>query len=400
MKNTATPVQRLETMLRIWEETLLIAQASHTLSAGYGNPQSKSVLRGSVVYWNDLRKDLLSRKPLNPGKYQTPEEIVSLNFMANPFFCMVPSMLHAWSDTSRRVYNLSANLQRSLEITSTGKIRWKDIHPPFPCFGITLPIPIPWEQAGKKETVDFVLVEFSSTGVKITCLGENLHNRIFFSPEQKRKMIRMIGRKELTKLRAVVHGLKASDEGSHFALPSTLVTTLPTNDQPIMYDVENTEFDCHVVGEAGFQESDKCKLPDYLKLVIRIVAGLCLHLEMVADAKRAKNADISATPWGKPDHEPTLDGSIITDEALVCAADLIEPLTMEEIEYHEKIRSTGVVEAARELPAHFRNSYWRRWPGTGHDPNAPFTVKVKWARVNSRRLPQEGVVVGTKVEVK
>jgi hypothetical protein len=393
---TLKPVDHLETMLRIWEETLLRCQAMFTLLASRGQSDAVENLVGSVIHWSQFRKSLLAREPFDHDRFFTPEYVVDGAFMRSPIFSMLPRLIYDWCMESRRVYDLSVDLQRSLELTSIGQITWKDITAPFPVFGISLPIGVPWSAANIKGVIDFVLVEVSTAGIRLTTFDGELYGRRFMDPKRRHRVMRAIRNKDLGMLRAIMHGTKDGD----FAIPTTQLVAFPTDDRPIMEDLENMNFDTTLGGEAINSLNGNEKLPDYWRLVIRLVVGLCLHLEMAG--KSHGDREIIAEPWKRngPKRPPTLDESAITDEAMVCAVKLVSPLTSEETNYHERIRSVGIESATRELSTHFRRTYWRRRPGTGDDPSAPKCVKVRWTWVNKHRLPENALPVGSEVLVK
>ncbi len=391
-------MERLDSMLRIWEETLLFCQAVFTRGEIMGDDESIANLNGSVVHWSGLRKDLLSRKPFDMDQYETPPYVINRYFMDSPVFQVLPFLLHKWTMTSRRVYDLSANLQRSIELTSLGKVSWQDINPPFPTFGLALPVPIPWEEAGHIDVIDFVLADFSASGVCLIALGPYMGGREFLPMEKRNRILKAIRRRDIGMIKAIIHGLRKE----HFAQPATQYLTLPIDGNPIMTDIESGDFGTVVLGEGktGLNEIVKSGLPDYWRLIVRLAAGLCLHLELTPKDKH--NSEIAMCPWkpNKPRPLPTIDQGAITDEALVCAVKLVQPLSAEEIEHHKRIRTVGIDNAFREMPVHFRRSYWRRLPGKGGDPAAPKCVEVKSAWVNRHRLPLEGLPAGSEVPVK
>ena len=389
------PVERLETTLRLWEDTLLIAQAELTVAASGGNPIAIENLKGSAINWDQLRKALLSRQPLNEDRFLTPDCVVRTHFMNSSILNSLPFMLHKWSMTSRRVYDLSPDFQRSLEVTSISKIAWEDVTEPFVTFGVSLPIPVPWDVAGAQGLIDFVFVEFSSAGVSFVGFGENFNGREFFTPEKKRRIMRAIRAKEIGTLRAILHGFTKEN----YAMPASHMVTLPMKSGPIVEELEDTNFDSTILGEATATEIGSTKLPGFWQLIIRTVIGLCLNLETFSKTRTAQDIQVDDWRKNKTARPSTVDNQAITDESMVCAVKLVGPLAKDEAEYHARIRTLGIKAATRELPAHFRRKHWRRRPGTGHDPLAPRTVKVSSSRVNSHRLPEHGLPAGSEVLV-
>jgi len=389
-------VQRLEDFLHIWEDSLLLAEALLHLRISHRDTEAESDLRGGVVNWSRLRGDLLSRRAIDERRFEIPERVTSSYLLNSPVISLLPILLSNWSRSSRRVYSLSADFQRSLELTSIGSITWNDVTFPFPSFAINLPISIPWREGEMSGDIDFLLVERTKEGVRIVSLGGNMNGRVFLSDERKRRIARDLHNHDFGRLRTYFAGISQV----YYAMPATQYLTLSANNCPIMLDLDGQEFQRQVGSEMRPVEMSQAELPDFWKLIIRMVVGLCLHIELSGHASTKSTSRAIVSSWNKFSHPVTPDPRAITSEAQVCVVNTITALGPEEVQLHERIRAVGIREATRELPAQYRRAHWRRLPGHGDDPSAPRCVKVEAYMTGITRLPEQGLPGGSQVEIK
>jgi hypothetical protein len=75
------------------------------------------------------------------------------------------------------------------------------------------------------------------------------------------------------------------------------------------------------------------------------------------------------------------------------------PLTPDELKFEELGQQTEAGTAKYEMRTHWRQGYWSRKPGEGHDPNAEKSVWHRPTLVRKDRLPQDfGLPGGTASE--
>lgn len=384
---------RMEQLLELWENKLQLVEAVmnkrwiHDLSH-----QDGENLKGAVINWRLFRKTLLSRKLSDATSFDISEYTLREYLDGSVTYRMIPRIIHFWSQTSRRMYRLTEDMQRSLELTQIGKVSWNDIHPPFPSFGLVLPIPIAWDFEGKsKPGIDFVYAEFNAGKILIMALSKDLAERPYFTEKKSAAIEKAVRSEDFEGL----HTLLTELSSKHFGTPAIQVVVMDHNDaQPIMDDINSTFTTLATID--GVSKKTQDDLPDYWKLIIRMVAGLCLHLE-TASKDRSTTPKMRSTPWGKLD--PALrEARMVTSESLICSVDTARPLSPEERKMHELIRSVGV-NRATQMAVHFRSAHWRKKPGKGADPNAPKCVHVDWAVVNHHLLKDGCAPVASMVSV-
>lgn len=381
------PIERLEGVLRKWEQMLLIVQATFTYGAATENPDVKENLKGAVLNWSKFRQKLLQRIPLDPEEFTTPEYVIEKHFMNSPVFNILPFLLHKWSATSRRIYTLSEHLQRSLEMTSLGKLVPADIHPPFKTFAIQLPIQINWSIKEEKGIIDFVVADFEDGGITLFAFGPDPYESTYLPHHKRVRLMRAIQEKDYSFIRTMISGL----QGSYFNLPPTNVMSLPARDEPIADILGGDDFRSLFVTDGTRYKRDCDRLPEYWHLISRMIFGLCLHMEH--HSHKFDDSELLVSPWKAhaPRSKPLHD-QYITDEALVCGVNLSQRLSAEEIQVHNMIRTHGLHASGYHVSAHFRRSHWRRAPRSEAD--SPKCVRVRSATVNTHRLPHNGVPVG------
>ena len=389
--------EKLEVLLRIWEEILMIAQASYTLLVA-NRRNVEHCITGSVCNWPLFRKALLTLlthpdQYIDENRFATPEQTLKLFFGQCLIFDRLPQAIIAWCRSHRRMYNLSSDFQRSLEMTSLGNTSSLDVPEPFPAFGVYLPIPIAWNTGGLSGEINFIFVDMLPDEIKIIGL-ESAQNckRNFFAQSKKFRIIQAIKAQEAGFLKTI---LEQANQGSNLETPKIIFLNVGRSDRPIKEDMENTSFDLlTTIQEVAKHEEGE--MPEHWRLILRIVIGLCLHLELArrADKSRSHAQDVSPAikigAWRRQPLSPAqqklpLDEQSIVAKAAICSVDLTEPIGVEKQAYHERIRSVGLAIATRELSTHFRREHWRRLPGTSDDPQAPRCVHVRSAFINYHR---------------
>jgi hypothetical protein len=373
-------------MLKIWEQILRVAFAELMLV----KPQE---IKGAVAEYQNLRRAILRQKTaVKKGCFKlSPDSAVS--YFANGFLAynLLPEMLIGWSHCSRRVFTLTPDMQKSLEMTSSGKMSWNEILPPFPYFTISLPVPVKGDHGNLFDTL---LVHFEKGVLEILVMGNELEAFKPMTAEQKKRLGAALAARNPAAMLSVTQELR---HDGYCYVPTNLSLSHYCNDfsRPVLtqdLSVENPSFEYIETDEKGALTvtHDKRSALRWLHIQ-RIVVNLCLHLAYYA--RRAETQKLVSL-W-EPTKEPTLDGAAVTDESLICSVQHEHTLTPDEEEIFQLIRLKGVHEACRELCCHFRSAHWRRPPYTADDPTQEKTVRIRWTRVNTHRAPVPGLIGGT-----
>lgn len=385
MKNDGFAVKRLETMLRIWEQTMFVASAELRLTS----PDSCT---GAVKNWSKFRKTVIDlAHPYNREDFWMPKEQFRNYFVDVITYDFFPEAFASWSRSSRRVYSLSEDMQVDLELTSVSGITWNDLRPPFPCFVVKLPIPL---KGMFKNQIDTLLVEIKPGIIRITTLGNELDSFKTMPPQMKNGIASASHHRNIRKL---VARCTEARSGGYLYIPANqygerLCNRLDREIVPDKHDVEKVEW----VTATPQTETEKDQTLKFWIPIYRIVIGLCAHLD---DLKDRVTDETSVKPPSTP-HEITEDPNAITSTANLTLLTCEHSLTDEERRIHGIIREKGSIEALRELGAHYRGAHRRRPPGKGNDPTARKSVKVRWTIVNEDRLPEHALPAGAVVEVK
>jgi len=387
------PENRMEQLLQMWENKMQLVEGVIAMEAEFdGKPEARESLSGSLVNWRNIRKALLSRKPLDKKAFSITDYALGKFFDSSAVYTYVPEIMSLWSRTSRRIYCPTPDMQRSLELTSLGKVSWNDIHPPFPSFGLVLPLPISWQHGeAVRPDIDFIYVQFEANKVLIMTLGKDFDTRLYLPEKRSAAMSQALKAGDLTGLARMSAELSVRYYGTpaiHFMImgKDSLEPIADELDEEIMT----------LVTEDGKQSKKEEVMPDYWKLIVRIVAGLCLHLE-TSSKERVTAPRVKTSKWAGL--APLMRGAkMVTAESQVCSIDTVRPLSPVEREMHGLLRNAG--SKAVSMSVHFRSAHWRKKAGTAKDPKAPKCVHVDWAIVNEHHLNGEsGLPMGSLVAV-
>jgi len=385
-------VKHLNQALIAWEDMQFLAWANTKPAADSGNPIAQLLMKGSLSSFKDLRLDVMRRKKLDFEKYDTPVPVLNNWFNGSEFFNAFPLILSQWSNDSRRVYDLTVDFQKWLEITSIGVVSLNDVKPPFRTFAINLSVPINWKIKNESGSFDFIIVHMDDRGILIAALGKDFDEKPVITDKMKEKIEEAVKRGDPYEVAALTAELQKK---KYLMTPGTQFIMIANSDRPIMNDVLEQAFEVQVSHDHGRHEEVKEVLCDGWKLVVRIVVGLCLHFEHHSRSKNGSRL-IRPTPWHQP-MPPNPSLRAIIDQAMICHVNVVTPLSPTQLDYHSKIREHGICKASHFVSGHYRQSYWRRPKGKGDDPNWPKTKFVNDTMVNPHKLPLFGLPVGQSV---
>ena len=139
----AVNVRSLEQALRVWEQVNYLISLRIQMRQLL-DPPSPLPFAGPIVHAPEFRKYLLDRSTVcfDVERFIGPSELQSFQEKnSGVAFVYLPICLKSWSQNSRRVYQLSPDLQVMLGYTSLKGIRWSDIRLPFESFALSLETP-------------------------------------------------------------------------------------------------------------------------------------------------------------------------------------------------------------------------------------------------------------------
>ncbi len=392
MKN---PSECLEWALRVWESICFSTSVAATLLKNKAPGGATLPNEGPIKYGHLFRKFLLSRTPeFDADRFFGPHEVAERIGIAGPFYAFLPMELHNWSQTSRRVYAVTEELQKFLEITSLKGVRWNDITWPFPSFALTLPIPV---LDDKKREFRCVLVsqpqDFQDNQGKkglIIRIFESTFDQVpWVTPKKRFAILKLLQERRWNKAhRRLDEYLDEAERKRDAGFTNILfVWEHQLSGEEVLTSFRRPT----TLHRDGGKPTEEIPLPEVFESILRLVIGLCLYLQMAPNKQCARS---SWTPHPKPEIPPTFDPTTIVDEAEVCEVKTVRNLSHLEEEIFRKVRVDGV-RSLKQLPVHYREAHWRRPPGKGDDPNHPKTVHVHWTIVNLERLPEEGLPKGS-----
>lgn len=384
-------VDRLEKVLRAWEDYWFLLNVVNKIQAQRRDkpvcPKEKA-----MVNYGSFRKFLLGlrkdKKEIDVNRFQEPNH----ESVRGQFLTSLASEMVGWCKDSRRVFHLTQELQILLDATSLDKVCWKDVRAPFSSFAVALERPI---IDCEGDLFDFILVHAGLARAQ----NKIVHGRIWFrffnkkcdnytpltQPNRQNILNRIQKGQWLHVEKLTIRFLDRIDKniiGSHFSIAMDCGEELVTATAERVFKRANNE------DRENFQGSLDGALPLWDSM-IRIVIGMCLYLKTLPP----KNPHVSK--WKKTPRIGIPDPKAITNEAEICTVSSYYKLTTEEIEVlgldkEEKQR------AHYEVRCHFREGYWRRPPGRGHDPTAEKTVWVRPTIVRRDRLQENQLPGGTK----
>lgn len=381
----------IDNLLRYHEDRCLLGEA---LCRATDRPHD---LVGALRNWRGLRRSIM-RGTFNAADHQLTDEYRTSLFASSSALSSIPELIAGWCQSSRRVYRPTEDLQRLLELTSVNNVLGTDINLPFPNFVIELPVPIVWKQRGGDEraNIDTLFVNKIDGGIALVAFASDEwsdpSNRIEMTRNVRERLESCLEQKRYGKLEKVIGEYAIGKLGN----PTAQLLGLPLGQTNVMEDVEETTFKTNYAG-SQMKGSEMSTLCEEWKLVVRLVVGLLLRIDLIRRGKGKISVEERESWRRLLPHTP--DPRAVTNQSEICELQTSFRLSEQEVEIHRKIREQGIEVATRELRASFRPSHWRRPPGKGHDPEADFSVHVRWTIVNRERLPEGALPSGASVTV-
>ncbi len=343
----------------------------------------RSALLNSMTLGFDWNKYVGGNDIVEFGSYNT-------NSYAHVRRRFTLAAIASWMMSSRRVMQVSEELQLLLSMTSLDKTDWSMMEWPFDSFIINLAEPIVYSTGGGYETVcESILVarESKIPGAALAfamandekSLGEQQPFSIYFLRSGFKSLAECYPINERQKLLRLVQTRPAE----------ALNRVIRNKDRKVN---EGQGWTSMFVSSDIFKENGISRFLETCtggaQSILTILFGSMLYMSSLQKSKRA-NAE-NSTQWTKPERSSkTTFGRQISDESLVALIGSEIKMTPDEKERFRSCQSLSKKE--RELSAHFRTGYFRRPPGCGNDPLAVKTVWVRPTIVRLDRL-QEGAL--------
>lgn len=378
-------IKRLDQGLDLWSTKCFIRGTGEKLAR---QPEIEAEyerlpLNGPLVHAPSFRKYLLQsfqgNEPFDHDKYLGNERINDALGAAGD----LPWFMWQWNKKSRRVFQVTQELQLLLGVTSLDEVTWGDIRLPFPSFGVALVDPIVDERSQKK--FDFLLVSLAEQG------GSWFYNFILFPQAletyqpvtlaEKRDLEKAFQRRHWHKVQRIIQKCETRRQGLDLV---RMNYSFEGSKDKTIEDVQRFSGDFP-------ENTDPLSL---FKKVARIIFGLCLYLKSLPPGSSAVQEEPQKRKPPRAAASP--DTSCISDIAQVCTVSSVHKLTDEERTVLKQCRSGA---GGYEVRAHFRIGHWRRPPGLGSDPTAERTVWVRPTLVRRDRVPEGRVPGGAETQV-
>jgi hypothetical protein len=370
---------RLDQALQAWEDVCLMMEAN------YKQAQFENRLKAPNDFYEyapEFRKFLINSfgQDFDPKFICEETDGSAAIDMVNSF----PICIHSWINNSRRVYHLPSALQRMFLATSFKKIRFSDLRLPFSSFVITLDRPIEFPPFQKNDCLLIANINYYGVDTLATLLiDKDVQLNAIFSPEARERIRWGINRQHWDKITKVVKD-KFGDQILSNKLAMPIV--------PILHKKE--ELSIGTIWEyQNRKEADvyKYKFKDFTSTVssiFHILIGLCFYLQNLPPKIYQE-----ATERKKPRQSGGGPKKLISDESEIFNISSESLLSREEqlvLDFIDKEEKSGA-----KVSPHFRTGYWRRPPGTGHNPGQMKTIWVKPTIVNAK-LILEGIPKASK----
>jgi hypothetical protein len=348
-------------------------------------------LDGPLVHWHELRPALLRSitEPLSINRFIGADAAQRLTRLSGSFITHLPQALHAWCQHSRRVYHVDEQLSHLLSLMSLRDISWRDVSWPFESFALSLDVPIRDDHGVE---YDCLLISRETNHVNNKeVIGVRMISRDFekvYMPtrDQRDNMYRMLSRKRLDQLaklaikRGKYYERAGRIDGACFYIyDDNLDAPVSASLESLLDTSEQTYVDT-------FSGRSPRKSQPHWQEAAKLLVNFCLYVRSLP------KGSAHTSGWQKTARS-TLDPLAISSGADVCTVTSLYTFTPQELELFRSVASGA--RTLIEMRVHFREGHWRRTPGTGHDPLAPFDVLVRPTIVRLDRLPSGALPGGT-----
>lgn len=304
-----------------------------------------------------------------------------------------PKQVLMWSKASRRIFQLSKELQIFLDLTSLHGIKWADVPWPFESFAIELPVPI--QEPHREISVDFILVSFFQTTdctrkFGISALSTDLSHYNPLNRFERDLIKKNTSSGNITKAAKIVQ-TRNDRRNTIFGRPMCMGSSFNFSIDPRVQNLDvSTSFKDVYQMDAELRSKFTDRELSFLDSILRIVLGTCIYLSTIP----GNSAHRSDWQEGCPGTGSKSDPRAISSGSKICQLSSIYKLNAEELALFEQCRGMS----RQELCAHFRRGHWRRGWGEAQNPDAERTVWVRPCLVRFDRL-EEGQLPGGAVTI-
>jgi hypothetical protein len=412
--------ERLEDALRTYEDLCLIQEARSSIYHFGGrsrdpNAMPQPKLEYGLANWRAMRKRLLNTQTMLGDQnwalhiaYTEEDSLHGLLWGYDDF----PLDLHQWLHQSHRIFSLGSDLQSAFLKHNYSDLTWDQIVFPFSSFMIELEQPIMEGVVDKPAAFDTILVTVfplpdengqPNHQIKIRLFHKrNTDRKGVISQSDRQLLDRDIQRKQWHRLHKPMQRVRAKLRE---------IELFPGYVQSVIYEKAVHSSQVHLEGDeflanqrrlqrnvAGLIMTKTSAMSDtrfwsHYCDAAKIAVGLSLYLyqgsTVIQDEQRSPRGN------GTIASKPSLH-SFITDTAHVCTVlgkGVFDPKKL----IRKSRKGLGM---GREMPPHPRRPYMRRPRGQGNNPFAEKTVSVRKTYIHEDRKPKEGVIPGSRTEVK
>ena len=322
-------IDRLEQVLVRWETICFLLNCEWKMVSAL---QQKRMLpigaleSGPAIYAPEFRRYLL----------ETTSDVIDQRFMGSSFvqgsnasWASFPAEILAWTKQSRRVFQLSEELNMLLSLTALDGIIWSEVPWPFSSFAITLEKPIV-----DHRNIEYDCMLFStyrSLGgemMTLRLLPKQMAESYVPSRAEKNRLIKALEKRNADKMVNELESIKKKIDRA--AKPQWV--TIPKRDlEKELVTTSINKFITYEIDDLG-----KIKIhPEglsadvqgygYFTEAFNIVVGLCFYLQSLGHRRNTHRSDWAPA---RETHHP--DPRAITNEALVCAVSCVHHFSVEE----------------------------------------------------------------------
>ncbi len=368
-------IMRMEQALRLWEDhcnlyqkMIQVAKANPggmtvTTESGITAEELPGLDRGALANAKSFRQYLINsfsneESEFDYERYVGDQRIGELLGAKSK----LPMHLWAWTMESRRVYQLSQELQLLLGVTSLKDVVWGDLRYPFNAFGIALEDPIIDEKSGAG--YDFLLVSKITkkssvktwTDIEFMLFPEQLKSYKSASIAAIKRADAIWQRRRWRQAAQWINTFQKKFSQGHGVV--NLKISLSKNANAPIVDQQWSTRSVTPTWDSHVHKGDLLSLTEK---TVRIVAGLVLYLKHLPPKNcyvKGGEGTINKIPQK---YSKRQDNAYIGDTAQVCTVSSKYRLTPKEMRILKECE-TGV--GGYEVRTHFRTGHWRRPPRT------------------------------------
>lgn len=383
-------VIRLEQALQYWENACFFAEMILRYGHEEMKRQYKFDLSGPIENHHKLRKSLLrTSETFVLDDYVGGTEVSK--YLADLIW--LPLSLFSWTRFSRRVFQLSPDLQTLLSTISLERVTWDIINFPLSSFIVTFPEPLDDGLGWQSDCAFFAdVTELIKKHRNVEHGKKVLHFSLFstdlgkikpISSNSRKKMRKAIMRENYRKFGMLAKKYFKEENINTEGTRTGFIEISQGKGENVLETFER-QMATMDTAENGHQKASVV-----IQALHQMVA-FCLYLDSLKSPERKSFIEKIESPSKKKQAESS---KVIADVSEIFIVECEHSFSDKERLIIDEIRKTRRTE---NKCVHWRRGYCRRLPGKGGDPNAPKIVIVKPALVNAKLLKPDTLPVGSK----